>query len=423
MFLNGNLQNTFIPAVIHILLWSCLTAVVINKSLLPALSGGPKYFVSYTPEKLIVHDFGSHLNFAKKAWFNQTTVKTGSSIYSLENHLKVTSEWAGLKLHHALPFGYSPTMLWILAPLVCFSQAIAFCIFNLAGLFCVWWVTRPARCHLSIGIFPFFSLLSLYCFAVGQTSLLTGAGLLFIAEKTQSGNRTNNWYIPVLAGLVLWALTAKPPLALTAAAVLIGLRQFRPLVGAVIITFLATLLITPVLGTNWPLDYTQMIFSYDRINADPAYTFSLVPHEMANLRGILYNDFGIADNVASRISNYIWIILLLGIALYGSRSKLKDQTIWAIGILSYLLFCSHVSETEELQIVLLIALCVQNENDRLSWQGLVILVITSLYPFALSQFTGSRMIFFIVKIFLMLFVFHFLKRDESEPLQCSRGSS
>jgi hypothetical protein len=251
----------------------------------------------------------------------------------------------------------------------------------------------------------------MYCFAVGQTALLTGAGLLFIAEKTQGKNCSTGWHNPILAGILLWALTSKPPLALTAGAVLIGLRHWRTLYVAAVITFSTTLIISPLLGLNWMHDYIQMIFSYDRINADPAYVFSLVPHEMANLRGILNTNFGIPDNIASRISNYIWLISLLCIAIAGSCARIKYQAIWAIGILLYLLFCSHVSETEELQIVLLIAFCVQNGKDRLSWQKLLLLLITALYPFAYSQFAGSRMIFFSAKIFLIVLVFHFMRRD------------
>src|SRR5262245_7073724 len=56
-----------------------------------------------------IHDFGSMANFAKAFWRGQAT-------YSTESHIRFTSEWAGRPVDRALPFSYSPTMLWILAP-------------------------------------------------------------------------------------------------------------------------------------------------------------------------------------------------------------------------------------------------------------------------------------------------------------------
>ena len=314
----------------------------------------------------------------------------------MENHLKVTSDWAGIRLDNAHPFGYSPTMLWVLAPLIYFSHIMAFCIFNIAGLFSVWWTTHPARCRLGVGLLAFFSPLALSCFILGQTALLTGAGLLFIAEKTREGNRADGWRIPILAGIALWALTAKPPFALTAGAVLVGLRQWRPLFVAVILTVFSTLAITPLLGPNWIHDYLHIIGSFDRISADSAFAWTHHPSQMANLRGILSIDFGVADDVASRISNIMWFIALLCIAAVGNRPRFTEGVIWPVGILSYLLLCSHVSFTEELQLVLLLPLCVRLQN-KLSWQELVLLVIIPLLPFAspaIGLFAGNRMAIF-----------------------------
>jgi len=406
--------------IIHMSLWAALTLWISKEIVPPSARIVSTYGITLTPiergssfRNLIIIDFPSHFNFVKKAWLGQTTVNSGTSIYSLENHLKVTSEWAGIRLNYALPFGYSPTMLWVLAPLIYFPHIIAMSFFNIAGLSSIWWATHPARCRLGIGLLAFFSPLSQTCFAHGQTALLTGAGLLFIAEKTREENRADGWRIPMLAGVALWALTAKPPFALTAGAVLMGLRQWRPLLVAGILTLFSTLVITPVLGTNWMHDYLQMIGSYDLINANAVYAWSLVPSHMANLRGVLSVDFGVADDVASRISNIMWFIALLCIVAVGNRSKLSEGAIWSLGILSYLLFCPHVSSTEELQLVLLLPLCVRPQNT-MKWQELVLLGMIPLLPFAspaVGLFAGNRLILFIYKIFLVIIITASMRRS------------
>ena len=250
------------PIAVHLLLCAALTGWISSEMLLSRTGTVTTSGIMLAPHEpgsssreLTIVDFPSHLNFVKKAWLGETTVKSGSSIYSLENHLKVTSDRAGIKLGNALPFGYSPTMLLMIAPLVCFPHFIALHLFNMAGLFGVWWTTHPGRCRLGVGLLAFFSPLAHACFSLGQTALLTGAGLLFIAEKSREGRRKGGWSIPVLTGAALWALTAKPPLALTAGAVLVGLRQWRPLIVAAILSVCTTLAVTPLLGLNWAGDY------------------------------------------------------------------------------------------------------------------------------------------------------------------------
>lgn len=395
------------------LLWATLTLLVSKEILLPSARMVSTFGLTLTANeqgsslrKLSILDFPFHFNFVKKAWLGETTVNSGSSIYSLENHLKVTSDWASMKLNKSLMFGYSPTMLWVLAPLVFFPHNVAYCLFNITGLFSIWWTTHPARCRHGVGLLAFFSLLALACFALGQTALLTGAGLLYIAEKTREENSSDDWRVPILAGIVLWALTAKPPLALTAGAVLVGIRQWRPLLVAGILTVFLTLAITPVLGTSWVHDYLHTINSYDLVNGGPAYAWTVAPSHMANLRGILSVDFGVADDIASRISSILWFIALLLISIVGNRSSLSKGAVWSLGILSFLLLCPHVTSTEELQLVLLIPLCVRPHNS-LSWQELVLLVMIPLLPFAspaIGLFAGNRMILFIGNIFLALFI-------------------
>lgn len=415
---------------IHMLLWASLTLWVSKWILLPGVSIGSTYGISskmneHSKSKLTINDFSSHFNFVKKAWFGQTTANSGASIYSLENHLKVTSDWAGMKVNNALPFGYSPTMLWVLAPLIFFPHIIAWCIFNITGLFSIWWATHPARCRLGVGLLAFFSPLALSCFILGQTALLTGAGLLFIAENIGEKDQADGWRSSIPAGIALWAITAKPPIALTAGVVLVGLRKWRPLILAVTISVLSTLAITPILGTNWLHDYLQLIGSYDRISADSAYAWSFSPSQMANLRGILSVDFGISDNVASLVSNIMWFITLFFLATVGNRPGLARGPIWPVAILSYLLFCPHVSSTEELQLVLLLPLCLRTQN-KLNWQELGLLIMVPLLPFAspaIGLLSGYRVILFIAKILLVIFIIVTMRKSKISDVHTTLTTS
>jgi len=419
MFVISEKKHIHITIIVHFILWAALTIYICKGELLPVARLGSTFGIKLEATEpgsssmnLAINDFASHFTFVKKTWLGQTTVNSGSSVYSLENHLKVTSDWAGMKLNNALPFGYSPTMMWVLAPLVLFSHTTAYYLFNVGGLLSIWWQTHPFRCRRGVGLLAFFSLLSQACFRVGQTALITGAGLLFIAEKTRERNREGGWRNDIFVGIVLWALTAKPPLALTAIAVLLGRRRWRPLLVAGMLTILSTLAITPLLGANWVNDYIHMISSYDKVNAGVAFAESLSPNHMANLRGVLSVDFGVADNIASRISSIMWFIALLCIVAMGIRPRLSEGAIWSIGILSYLLLCPHVTSTEELQLVLILPLCVRPEN-RLNWQELVLLGIVPLLPFTspvTGLFAGNRMVLFIAKISIIIFIAVAMKR-------------
>jgi Glycosyltransferase family 87 len=393
-------------SIVHFLLWAVLVYRVITL-LMPALddpSFGIFFHEGKNGEVLRILDFPFHFDFAQKVWRHQTTVNSGQSVYSIENHLKVTSDWAGTRVCHSLHFGYSPTMLWVLAPLVPFSHAIAYLIFNIAGLIAVFWITRPTRCRWGIGLLSFFSATSMRCFQLGQTALLTGMGLLFMAEKTRD-NRAQSWRDASITGAALWALTAKPPIALSAATVLLGLRSWRTLIVAGILTVFSTLIISPLLGAHWMRDYIHLLGAYNKVDAGPIFAWSIVPSIMVNLRAVLNVDIGLRDNVASNVSAIVWLGALACIVVAGLRSRVSAAALWSMGILSYLLFCPHVSTTEELQLVVILALSVSLRKE-LDWSELMLLVILPLLVFVIplpGPFRDFRLPLFIVQFALFVF--------------------
>lgn len=396
--------------VAHSLLWGVLVLLVCRQVLLPALASKAPFGIWHVNGVTILCDFPSMFNFTKAFWLEQRP--SGMSAYSVANHLRVTSAWGGEELRHSLSFGYAPTMLWLLAPMAHLSHATAFCAFNGAGMLAVWWETRPVRCRFGVGLLAFLSPLAMACFQQGQTALLTGAGLLFLFERSRNGfDRFASWQTAV-TGLVLWALTAKPPLALTAGVVLLALRQWRPVLLAALLALATTLAISPLLGTGWVSDYLHLITTHNRLQADPAFAFSHFPQHMANLRGVLSVDVNLADDIASRIPSLIWLGTLAGLVALGPRLRLTVGGCWSVGVLLYLLFCPHVSSFEVLQVVLLLPFCVPAKGRNLDRKELVLLFMVPLLPFLSPVQLGNRLILFSGLLVLLGFIFT-LWRDKS----------
>jgi len=397
----------------HFVLWIALVVYVV-RLLIPMLDYGSPFGISLpsTEQKsshagLKIVDFPFHFNFAQKVWKKETTVSSGESIYSVENHLKVTSDWAGQKMGSSLHFGYSPTMLWLFLPLVSFSPSTAYFLFNIAGLAAIFWLTSPSRCRWGIGLFSCFSPLAQLCFVLGQTPLVTGAGLLYIAEKSREDSNAHGWRESIIPATILWALTSKPPIALSAAAVLLSMRRWRVLSIAALFTFFSTIIISPWLGSNWMNDYIHLLRAYNLTDAGSVFAWSIYPDFMANLRAFLNIDIDFADNIAGYLSAVVWLIVLTFIAILGLRRRLSVAALWSMSILAYLLFCPHVGPTEELLVLVILSLCV-SAKEGLSWQELVLFITLPLLVFispAPGTLYGSRLPLFLTQLVLFLFIF------------------
>src|SRR5437870_3064045 len=156
------------------------------------------------PERLM--DFASHRGMACAAWSGGLARAGGTSIYTLDAHLKATERWTGLPASIALPFGYSPTMLWVLGPLCMLPARWAYGVWSLAGVLASGWMILRARVHW-MGLLLFVMPLTLHTFALGQTALLTTAALFFLMVRDAEGKDERShgsWG----ESLVLWLLTA-----------------------------------------------------------------------------------------------------------------------------------------------------------------------------------------------------------------------
>ncbi len=336
---------------LHYAVMAVLLLLVVVRLLVPALREENFGIVSDADRGGWSSDFAAILAFAEAFW-------RGEAGYDVESYLRVTRARVGWSVEHALPFPYSPTMLWILGPFCVPPAAWSYVLWSLLGVTAVWWMTRPPRSIWLIA--AFFTPAAFSCFKLGQTALLTTAGLLFLmrSELEEPSCRRpprgacSSW----LDALVLWLLTAKPPVALTAGALLVIDRRWRAIALAIGLSIVSTALLTPLLGVHWAQGYLHLMTHYDLDTADPVYVWSLVPETMSNLRALLHVTFGIRDSIASRLSGSVWLLVLAGIVAAGLRGKLTVEVRWALAVLAYLLLCPHVTATEELQLALVLAL-------------------------------------------------------------------
>jgi len=307
----------------------------------------------------VIQDFASHLVFSRCVWRGARTEGQEASAYSGEAHLEIMSEWMERDVTFALPFGYSPTMLWLLLPLTLLSVPLAYVLWTAAGAFAAVRMVSSSRFHWVVALMVLISPIAAGALALGQTALLGTVGIFFLAHRTLApapSDVARHWRHGFALAAVLWTLGAKPPLALTAGAAMLALGAIGPVATAVGLTLAGAAVLTPWMGSGWVVDYAHLIGTYDRVAADPAFAWSLVPEHMSNLRAFLSVDLGVRDDLASRSSNLVWILSLGLVTLAGWRRRIDPPRVWALAILSYLLFCSHVSSTDELLLVVVPAL-------------------------------------------------------------------
>lgn len=285
-------------------------------------------------------DFASHLRMARAAlarpWRDAPST---SSIYTPEAHREMTRDWAGGDLPAALPFGYSPTMIWVLAPLTLFDDATAYVLWSLLGLGLVGWLLWPREDAPVVAGLIFLSPLSTNAFALGQTAVYSNAVLLLLARPRRA------W----LDAALLWLLTAKPPVALMAGAALLAVGRWRAVGLALALALLSTALAHPLLGPGWAGDYLALARRYNSEEADPLFRWCLLPHYMANLRAALWAA-GASDALAARLSALAWAVATALVVVAGWRRWLAAWAVWCLALLAFLLLSPHVNVTEDLHL-------------------------------------------------------------------------
>jgi hypothetical protein len=353
---SDQLPQTHRPAVraLHALL---LGVVLLHLAVrvLPGALGEPTLGVVWEDGRYALCDFVSHAHFVRAAWAGLAAGGT-HSVYAPESHLAVARAWTGAPVDCALPFGYSPTLLWLLGPFAPMPDRVAFLLWLALSGAAVCWLGRPGRMPFAVPL-ALCSPLAVTCFALGQTAVLSTAALLWLALRSLREQPAGaGWRGAWPDALVLWALTAKPPLALTAGVGLLAARRFRPVALALGLTLLTTLALTPWLGPGWAADYLRLLTRYDSERADPAFAWCLAPSYMCNLRSVLHLYLGVSDHLAAQCGAVLWCLALVGVLVGGLRRALAPDGAWVLALLALLVLSPHVNVTEGLHLLVVAAL-------------------------------------------------------------------
>jgi hypothetical protein len=349
------------------------------------LARNPGQLLRVTPRGLTVQDFASHRAYARAFW-------EGSVDYSVESHLQMMERWSGTCVSRALPFGYSPTMFFLLGPSALMPLVPGYVLWSMLGLLAALWVTRAEDRLSVLGLLVFLSPTGIGGFALGQTAAIAAAGLTFLAFNT-GGSAGSPWS----SAVILWALTAKPPLAATAGTALLALGRYRSVGYALLFTVLSTMLASFKLGPGWMGHYWDMITRYDTTTADPVFAWSLRPDTMGNLRAMT-TAAGAGDRWSCLVSAALWLIGLVGVAIAGRSGRVSQSTLVALAVLAYLLLFPHVSFTEDVQLVVVLSLLAtaSNTSASLTWiAAAMVLVDVLLIPGAAlgAGLTGTSVAF------------------------------
>src|SRR5262249_6337623 len=157
----------------------------------------------------------------------------------------------------------------------------------------------------------------------------TTAGLFFMMLRDVEGGRDRSpcsWS----SSVILWLLTAKPPLALTAGLALLTRGRWGVLIRAAGLTLVATLAVTPWLGAGWLHDYRRFALAGQL-------AWPIVPLQMSNLCALLSIEFGLSQEVATRWTTILWGGSFVATVLAGWARPLPAGPTWALCIMAYLL--------------------------------------------------------------------------------------
>jgi hypothetical protein len=315
-------------------------------------------------QKWVFQDFTSHFNVVRQIW-RQVTPRP----YPPEGQRALYSAWLGETPPAGLIYGYSPTLLLLLAPLLSLSSFTAYLAYGLAnaiaaGLLVYGLIgprSRQQPWQWVAVLLCFFSVAFFSVFQFGQTVVLTTAALgaiwaLLYDPSTQQW-RASRWRGDLALSLLLWALSAKPNIAIFSGVLLVAAFRWRALALTACWCVLTTLVTAPYLG-GWPVwwqDYLRLLSLYH----DPAVQTSFLswssdPDNFTNFLQVLTHFNSWPYPLQSRFSSSLWLaglILLLGTQVL--RTKPRPVLFFQINLLLALIFNPNLLHTEDFLLVLL----------------------------------------------------------------------
>jgi hypothetical protein len=196
---------------------------------------------------------------------------------------------------------------------------------------------------------------ALQCLVNGQTALVATGCLAALLHAARAGVRRVD---VLVCGVAVALLAAKPPLAIVSVICLL-------LAGRTIAAGLGLILSgLEVLGAAayWSpaifWDYAGLTGRYTLVDADPVVRAGFSPYWMTNLRSVLLRVGPFDDSRAFFVTGWVFAaataIPLVAVALRRRTWPLDVAASWAV--LAYLLFAPHLSPTEDVLLVVPLAM-------------------------------------------------------------------
>lgn len=297
-----------------------------------------------------IQDFAFLLSYARGQFPDRD-----SSPYAVETHRRFMGKWLGEPQDWSMCFGWSPTVVAVMAPLFALPTPAAWALFCLASAILFLVAARPfatsSRGATVVLRLAAASPCAIFIIGNGQTSPLTTAALL-AGVRLLDGERRSAWR-DIALGIGLGLLTFKPPVAILAGAALLASGRWRPMLpaGAVVAAVVAAT--TLWFGPQWIGDYVRLLGSYDTDSCDPIFRAGFVPWIMSNLRSVLLMA-GAPDGVASFVSSacFLGCCGALALAPLVLRRPIAPRVALGSAAMAYCLFAPHLSPSEDIAILI-----------------------------------------------------------------------
>jgi Glycosyltransferase family 87 len=315
-------------------------------------TNGLPFGTNYDPsaERFFIQDFASIFELTKA-----TLSGAIDAPYSAEGQLRFMEQWTGRPVYLALGYGYSPTMWLILSPLLPLPTALAYVLWALLPAVALFWVGWRLVANGWSRRDPFAITLILIALTsgayqgdvqLGQSAAVLGL-ITFALISAAADSRREAW-----AALLLFLLTAKPPLALAMGVGLLWNRQTKPVLLAAGLAALEVAAVTWLLGPGWISDYWELLTHYTSDTAPEAFRAFVSPKGMSNLRYLLAAGAGWSDRSASWASVGCWAAAIVWGTSLVLRERLPAGPLRpAFALLLYCLFSPHLTFPNDLMIV------------------------------------------------------------------------
>jgi hypothetical protein len=343
--------------VFAVLVGIALTAVSVTRAIrlfsrdVPRLPFGVTYDVA--SETISIHDFATTLAFTRFVWRERPPRP-----YGVEAHQAMMRAWTGTPISLAMPFGYPPTMLVVLAPLLVLDPVVSYLVWALAPVLLLLGWSWSRRGEVARGAWePWVGVLTLQSAACqgavgfGQNALwiLLASWVLYRNAALDAAARPKR---DLVDAACLVFLTVKPPAALAAALALLWMKRFRALTVAALATAVVLTSMTFWLGPTWLGDYLSLLAHYNPDAIPAAFRPFVRVESMSNLVHFLHDRFGIPVARGALISNGAWLAVATVLTWHFLGREAREPAFCvALGLTLYAVLCSHLNFPDDVLIV------------------------------------------------------------------------